>query len=109
MRIIHTADWHLCDRLGRVDRTHDLRQRVEQVAGLCEEHASRDETTDALAHLHQTFAGYFNRGGTILAVTGNHDREARVELVRQGMRLARPDAGRRFHSGRMYLLNPPFV
>jgi exonuclease SbcD len=124
MRIIHTADWHLGDRLGRVDRTHDLRHRVEQVAGLCEthrvevlliagdlfsEHASLDETTDALAHLHQTFAGFFDRGGTIIAVTGNHDREARVELVRQGMRLATPDAGRRFRPGRMYLLNQPFV
>ena len=124
MRIIHTADWHLCDRLGRVDRTHDLRQRVEQVAGLCEahrvdvlliagdlfsEHASLDETTDALAHLHQTFAGFFDGGGTIIAVTGNHDRESRVELVRQGMRLATPEAGRRFRPGRMYLLNQPFV
>lgn len=124
MRIIHTADWHLCDRLGRVDRTHDLRQRVEQVAGLCEthridvlliagdlfsEHASLDETAEALAHLHQTFAPFFDHGGTVIAVTGNHDREARVELVRQGMRLATPDAGRRFRSGRMYLLNQPFV
>jgi exonuclease SbcD len=124
MRIIHTADWHLCDRLGRVDRTHDLRDRVELVAGLCEthrvdvlliagdlfsEHASLDETTAALAHLHQTFAGFFDRGGTIIAVTGNHDREARVELVRQGMRLATPDAGRRFRPGRMYLLNQPFI
>lgn len=124
MRIMHTADWHLCDRLGRIDRTRDLRDRVEKVAGLCEthrvdilliagdlfsEHASLDETTDALAHLYQTFAGFFDRGGTILAVTGNHDREARIELVRQGMRLATPDAGRRFRAGRMYLLNQPFV
>ena len=124
MRIIHTADWHLCDRLVRVDRTHDLRDRVEQVAALCDsqgvdvlliagdlfsEHASIDEMREALEHLYRTFAGFFDRGGTILAVTGNHDREARVELVRQGMRLARPDAGRRFHPGRMYLLNQPFV
>ena len=27
MRIIHTADWHLCDRLGRIDRTTDLKTR----------------------------------------------------------------------------------
>ena len=26
MRILHTADWHLGDRLGRIDRTDDLRR-----------------------------------------------------------------------------------
>jgi exonuclease SbcD len=29
MRILHTADWHLCDRLGRQDCTDDLRRAVE--------------------------------------------------------------------------------
>jgi hypothetical protein len=33
MRILHTADWHLADRLGRIDRTDDLRRAVERVAG----------------------------------------------------------------------------
>jgi exonuclease SbcD len=124
MRIIHTADWHLGERHGRVNRTEDLQRRVAQVAGLCEtrdvdvlliagdlfsEDASLDETTTALGHLHQTFTAFFERGGTILAITGNHDREARIELVRQGMRLATPDGGRRLHPRRMYLLNQPFV
>ena len=127
MRIIHTADWHLCDRLGRVDRTHDLRQRVEQVAGLCEAHrvdvlliagdlfsndtlVTVEDMTHALIHLNETFAPFFHRGGTILAVTGNHDREARIEMLRAGMRLATPIAGsRQFHPRRMYLLNQPFV
>ena len=35
MRILHTADWHLGDRLGRIDRTDDLRRAVERVAGYC--------------------------------------------------------------------------
>src|SRR5262249_47177158 len=43
MRILHTADWHLNDKLGWVDRTDDLRIRVEQVADLC-----RRERADAL-------------------------------------------------------------
>ena len=30
MRILHTADWHLGDRLGRIDRTEDIRQSVER-------------------------------------------------------------------------------
>src|SRR5262245_41896794 len=40
MKIIHTADWHLCDSLGRIDRTNDLKTRVETVANLCEQHAA---------------------------------------------------------------------
>ena len=35
MRIVHTADWHLGDRLGRIDRTDDLRKAVERVAACC--------------------------------------------------------------------------
>ena len=38
MRILHTADWHLGDRLGRIDRTADLRTAVERVAAHCQEH-----------------------------------------------------------------------
>lgn len=124
MRIIHTADWHLCNRLGRVDRTRDLRTRVEAVAGLCDTHradvlviagdlfcdgATVDEMGDALEHLHATFNEFFARGGTVVGVTGNHDREARVGLVRHGMRLADPGGGRRFEPGRMYLLSRPGV
>jgi len=124
VRLIHTADWHLCDRLGRVNRTPDLRARVERVAALCAEHAADvlvvagdlfseqaqlDDMTAALEHLNREFAAFFARGGTILAVTGNHDRESRIELVRQGMRLATPAAGKELQPGRAYLLNRPLA
>jgi DNA repair protein SbcD/Mre11 len=126
MRIIHTADWHLCDRLHQINRTDDLTARVEVVAGLCEQHkadalliagdlfsndslVSVEDMTEALTHLHRIFAPFFDRGGTVLAVTGNHDREDRVEMLRAGMRLASPVAGsRQFLPGRMYLLNRPY-
>src|SRR6266478_5929909 len=103
MRIIHTADWHLCDRLGRIDRTVDLQKRVEHVAALCQEHAadvlliagdlfseqaSVEDMTDALKHVHKTFDSFFAGGGTILAITGNHDRDTRINMVRAGMTLA---------------------
>lgn len=123
MKIIHTADWHLCDRLRRVDRSADLRARVEIIAGLCEEHdvdllviagdvfseqASVEQMTGALTHLRETFAPFFARGGTILAVTGNHDREVRIEMLRAGMALAAPPIGGRvYQPGRAYLLNRP--
>lgn len=124
MKILHSADWHLCEWLGRVDRTGDLRSRVETIAGLCDEHrvdvllvagdlfseqASVEQMTCALNHLHETFAPFFGHGGTILAVTGNHDRDTRVEMVRAGMRLAtvpRPGGGP-LVTGRMYLQNGP--
>ena len=97
MRIIHTADWHLCDWLRQVNRTHDLTARVKVVADLCEKHkvdalliagdlfaeqATVEDMTQALTHLHTTFASFFDRGGTILAVTGNHDKEGRIEMLR---------------------------
>ena len=82
MRIIHTADWHLCDWLRQVNRTDDLTARVEVVADLCETHeadvlliagdlfseqATVEDMTQALTHLHATFAPFFDRGNN----TGN--------------------------------------
>ena len=126
MRIVHTADWHLCDRLGRLDRTDDLKQRVEAVAKVCEDHtadvlliagdlfseqASVDDMTAALGHLRQTFLPFFARGGTILVVTGNHDSNRKIDMVRAGMSLAVPDAGKGglLSTGRLYLANTQTV
>jgi exonuclease SbcD len=120
--MIHTADWHLCDRLGRIDRTDDLHTRVERVAQLClereadvlliagdvfDDQASVDDMTCALTRLREVFAPFFARGGTILALTGNHDRDGRINMVRAGMTLAAPASGRDgpLEGGRMYLLN----
>jgi exonuclease SbcD len=125
MLIIHTADWHLCDRLGRIDRTADLKARVERVAQLCDEHAadvllvagdlfseqaSIDQMTDALSHLGKVFRPFFDRGGTLLAVTGNHDRDGKINFLRSGMSLVAPTvkAGARLPAGRLYVLNGCF-
>lgn len=122
MKIIHTADWHLCDRLGRIDRTADLRQRVERVAELCEEkkadvlviagdlfseQATLDNMTAALTHMRETFRPMFARGGSILAITGNHDRDNKINMIRGGMTLASPVVGQdgTLTGGRMYLSN----
>lgn len=121
MKIIHTADWHLCDRLGRLNRTDDLKQRVEQVADYCEanavellliagdlfyERASLDQLSDALGHLRQSFHRFFQRGGSIVAITGNHDEDAKIDLIRSGLFLAAPvPSGETLARGRMYLQN----
>lgn len=120
MKIIHTADWHLCDKLGRIDRTDDVLGRVQRVAEICAEEqadvlliagdifskdAMIEDMTVALKKVREMFAPFFARGGTVLALTGNHDRDRKIDMVRAGMSLAVPGADRRLTRGRMYLFN----
>jgi len=121
MRILHTADWHLCDRLGRIDRTDDLKSRVERVAAYAEEHAveliliagdlfyehvKNSEVAASLLHIQQQFQPFFQRGGTMVAISGNHDDDAQLEVVRSGLMLAQPlPSGGVFARGRFYLQN----
>src|SRR5262245_30488370 len=102
MRILHTADWHLGDRLGRIDRTDDLRRAVERVARYClnervdvlliagdlfSELSRADNLRASIEHLQQTFRPFLLGGGTILAVTGNHDHEGFCQTLRLVMTL----------------------
>jgi exonuclease SbcD len=128
MKILHTADWHLGDRLGRIDRTDDLRRAVERVAALCADHAvdvllvagdlfselSRpDNLRESIEHLQATFERFLLDGGTILALTGNHDNENFCQTLRLVMTLAAPafsKPGDLIPFGRLYLAtNPTFV
>jgi exonuclease SbcD len=125
MKILHTADWHLGDRLGRIDRTDDLRRAVERVAGYCREHAADvllvagdlfsemarpDGLRDAVRHLRETFQPFLHGGGTILAITGNHDNENFCLTLRHAMSLAAPvtdEVGAAVAPGRLYLATNP--
>ncbi|HYT90152.1 MAG TPA: exonuclease SbcCD subunit D [Gemmataceae bacterium] len=125
MKILHTADWHLGDRLGRQDRTEDLQRAVERVARLCEEHAvevllvagdlfseaSRPDSLRAsIAHLQATFGRFLLNGGSILALTGNHDNENFCQTLRLVMDLAAPASGqpgKLLPAGRLYLATEP--
>src|SRR5262245_52926329 len=84
MRILHTADWHLGDRMGRIDRTDDLRKAVERVADCCHQEnvdvllvagdlfselSRPDALRDSIEHLQATFEKFLLGGGTILAIT----------------------------------------
>jgi exonuclease SbcD len=124
MKILHTADWHLGDRLGRIDRTADLRRAVERVAALAErervdvllmagdlfsELSRPDGLRDSIAHLQDVFTPFLVGGGTIVAVTGNHDNEVFCQTLRHAMTLAAP-GGRRgglVPPGRVYLADGP--
>ncbi len=125
MRILHTADWHLGDRLGRIDRTEDLRRAVERVARHCDERqvdvllvagdlfselARPDSLRQAIEHLQRTFEPFLLRGGTILAVTGNHDNETFCQTLQLVMTLAAPTTskmGELRPPGRLYLATTP--
>ncbi len=121
MKLLHTADWHLCDKLGTIARQDDLERRVERIALLCEEYqidvvliagdlffenARADDVAQALRHLHGAFVNFFARGGVILAITGNHDRDSFINPVLAGMKLASPLPDNKIIlPGRMYLVN----
>jgi exonuclease SbcD len=125
MRILHTADWHLNDRLGRIDRTEDLRAAVERVAGYCREQsvdvllvagdlfselARPDALRETIHHWQDVFAEFLGRGGTILTLTGNHDNENFCRTLRHAMTLAAPTVertGEVVPPGRLYLAADP--
>src|SRR5262245_57942885 len=125
MRILHTADWHLGDRLGRIDRTDDLRRAVERIAAYCRtesvdvlivagdvfsEAARPDGLRDAIEHLRDTFAPFLMSGGTIVAVTGNHDNETFCQTLCHAMNLAAPGVatpGVVEPTSRLYLATEP--
>jgi exonuclease SbcD len=125
MRILHTADWHLADRLGRIDRTEDLRKAVERVAGYCRseqvdvllvagdlfsELAGPDSLRESIRHLQEVFGQFLRDGGTILTLTGNHDKENFCQTLRHAMNLAAPAAGKFgdiVPAGRLYLATGP--
>ena len=125
MKLLHTADWHLNDRLGRIDRTDDLRAAVEKVAAHCREQAvdvllvagdlfselaRPDALRETIRHWQEVFAGFLHGGGTILALTGNHDNENFCRTLQHAMTLAAPtsgEPGRIVPPGRLYLAAEP--
>lgn len=125
MRILHTADWHLGDRLGRIDRTHDLRKAIERIARQCQdakvdtllvvgdlfsELSRPDGLRETIRHWQDVFADFLGRGGTILAITGNHDNENFCQTLCHAMALAAPsvgELGQTVPAGRLYLAAEP--
>ncbi|MBP3955110.1 exonuclease SbcCD subunit D [Gemmata sp. G18] len=125
MRILHTADWHLGDRLGRIDRTDDLRKAVERVADCCKQEnvdvllvagdlfselARPDGLRETIRHWQGVFSPFLEAGGTILTLTGNHDNENFCQTLVSAMSLASPTVGKPGETvppGRLYLAAGP--
>jgi DNA repair exonuclease SbcCD nuclease subunit len=111
--------------LGRIDRTADLRKAVERVADhlrdsradvlliagdLFSEQCRGDGLRDALGHLEAVLRPFLAGGGTIVALTGNHDNESFCQTLRHALTLAAP-APPAFDAclapGRLYLATEP--
>lgn len=91
MRILHTSDWHLNDRLGTQSRRTDITARNEEIASyllqyscdtliiagdLFSQYIRLEEVRDALEDTNRILRPFLLKGGTILAISGNHDNEA---------------------------------
>jgi exonuclease SbcD len=124
MKILHTADWHMNDTLGRVDRKEDISKSLEQIAHHLEienvdvmavsgdliERGSKERVIDALRDIERIFTPFLRKGGTIVAVTGNHDDEMLFTTLREAFNLVvAPGAGSDglHNGGRLYLAPKP--
>src|SRR5262249_7659474 len=120
-----TADWHLGDRLGRIDRTADLQRAVERVGQYCRDkdvevlliagdlfsELSRPEgLRQSIAHFRSVFGDFLRQGGTAVGITGNHDNENFCQTLGHALSLAAPCAdedGTLLGPGRLYLATGP--
>jgi exonuclease SbcD len=105
MRILHTADWHLNERLSRVDRQPDIVARLHEIARYLDKRevdvllvagdvfstfSRSDALRDALRDIDEIFRSFLLRGGTIVALSGNHDHEATFTMLHAALDLANP-------------------
>jgi len=125
MRIVHTADWHLGRRQGRVDRSGDLRRAVGRVMDYCEARDADilviagdlfdgvcrpDDVRDAVELLANSVGPFLRSGGTVLAVTGNHDGETFCRTIGHALGLVDPTElrpGGSLGRGRFHLFTRP--
>lgn len=102
MKILHTGDWHMNDTLGRVDRSADICRSLEQIAKYLEAHevdvmivagdlfserSRLDQMRGAVGEIKRIFHPFLERGGSIVAISGNHDREVFFEMLRDMLEL----------------------
>ena len=125
MKILHTSDWHLNDRLGRIKREDDIEARLVEIAGYLEEHQVDvmivagdllstynriEEIKTAIHQVNRIFKPFLLKGGTIITISGNHDREDYFRLLRFAGDLTAPiissQSGAR-PNGRMYFVSDP--
>jgi DNA repair protein SbcD/Mre11 len=112
MRILHTADWHLKDKLGWIDRTDDLNKSLTEIAeilvnenvdvmivagDLFRERLTKEELKEAISDIARIFGSWLARGGTIIAIAGNHDNRTQFETLHGTLKLAPGASKGRIH------------
>lgn len=124
MRILHTSDWHMNDRLGFQDRSADICRALEQIANYLEEYkvdvmlvtgdlferGNAEKKEIAIAQFKRIFQPFLIRNGTILAISGNHDDETFFGTLRDALDLVAPGRKGRdgtHATGRLYIAPKP--
>jgi exonuclease SbcD len=114
VRILHTADWHVGKRLGRIDRTAEFEQALDEVVAVARDRkvdlaiVAGDLLDRALPPLDcirlviDALLRLADAAGRVVAIPGNHDSAALFSLLApllapRGITLApyirRPDQG----------------
>ncbi|MGL6344537.1 MAG: metallophosphoesterase family protein [Waterburya sp.] len=125
MKILHTSDWHLNDRLGHIKRQDDIEARLKEIKRHLEEHQVDvmvvagdllstynriEEVKTAISQVNDIFKPFLLNGGTIITISGNHDREDYFRLLHFAGDLTAPiissQSGAR-PNGRMYFVSDP--
>ncbi len=109
LRILHTADWHLGDRLASQDRLPDQLARLDELGSQLDEHAVDvllvcgdvlEETrpgrlVEIFEALAQLLAPRIEQGLQCVFLAGNHDSEHTFPLLTSVQALLRPEAAAR--------------
>jgi exonuclease SbcD len=129
MRILHTADWHLTERLRGIDRQPDLEDRLNEIARYLEEYdvdvmvvagdmfsqcTRWEEVEKGVKAVNAIFKKYLLRGGTIVAISGNHDNEQLFSILHTMLDLGAPIDTFQQHDeprpvGRLYIGSGPGI
>lgn len=93
VRILHTADWHVGKKLGRIDRTAEFEQVFDEIVAI-----ARDQSVDlavvagdlldrsmppfdAIALAFDALSRIAAVAGRVVVIAGNHDSPALFELL----------------------------
>lgn len=109
------------ETLGRVDRSEDICRALEQVARYLDEHevdvmlatgdlfserSRPEQMRAAVGKIREIFLPFLERGGTIVAISGNHDNEVFFDTLRDALDLAAPTGA---GVGRLHLTADPGI
>lgn len=106
IRILHTSDWHLGDRLGTEDRVPDHLARLAEICGIIDreevdvllvagdvfDEARAEPFTRIVRQLATLLKPRIERGLTAVFVAGNHDREYIFPLLSGLQDLVAPES-----------------